>query len=513
MGAVVVKAESDRRFLIIDGQQRLATLTILALAVIKSLETLAEHNQDPEDNRERARALRARFVGEKDPASLTEVSKLVLNKHDDGFFQDYLIQLRTPAHPRTLQRSNRLLWDCFSYFERQLAQIQVTDQHGLRLAELLSEVVARQLMFILITVDDEVSAYTVFETLNARGLELTTTDLLKNYLFSRLRAQSDLEAVQRRWQKLVTIVRQERFAEFLRYHYLTIHRQIRSGRLFKMVREEIRDSAGVLSLMTALESRADFFDALGDPNHTLWSDLPEAKPWIRELNLFRVRQMTPLLFAVRERFDSESFVRVLRLVAVVSFRYTIVSGLNPNELESVYHDAAKAVLNGSADTPRKVFEALRPIYVADAKFRADFAQLAITTSGTRRKLAKYVLARLESDASGRPCDAETDPGTIEHILPENPSADWEQMIPQSHWDEAVFRIGNLCLLESSLNRDVGNGSYPTKVNAYPQSSYELAKQIPDIAPESWTVELLNKRQSDLAQRAQHLWRSDFDDGP
>ncbi len=53
------------------------------------------------------------------------------------------------------------------------------------MASLLSEATARQLLFILITVDDELNAYTVFETLNARGTALTTTDLLKNYLSSR----------------------------------------------------------------------------------------------------------------------------------------------------------------------------------------------------------------------------------------------------------------------------------------------------------------------------------------
>ena len=123
-------------------------------------------------------------------------------------------------------------------------------------------------MFIKITVDDEISAYTVFETLNARGLELTTTDLLKNYLFSRLSSHSDLEALQRRWDKLITTVRQERFGEFLRYHYLTKQKQIRSGRLFKIVRDEVRTPQQV-RLASILESRAEFYVTLSDANHSL----------------------------------------------------------------------------------------------------------------------------------------------------------------------------------------------------------------------------------------------------
>ena len=78
------------------------------------------------------------------------------------------------------------------------------ESEGATLAALLSETIARQLLFILITVEDELNAYTVFETLNARGLELSATDLLKNYLFSRLRVSADLEALQRRWRSLIT---------------------------------------------------------------------------------------------------------------------------------------------------------------------------------------------------------------------------------------------------------------------------------------------------------------------
>ena len=107
---LVVKAESDREFLIIDGQQRIATLTILGLAIINGLHELAKVTDGP-SNEERANALRARYIGEKDPASLTEISKLVLNEHDKGFFQDYLVQLRMPRNPRDRCRSRIV---CFS---------------------------------------------------------------------------------------------------------------------------------------------------------------------------------------------------------------------------------------------------------------------------------------------------------------------------------------------------------------------------------------------------------------
>ena len=120
-----------------------------------------------------------------------------------------------------------------------------------------------------------------------------------------------------------------------------------------------------------------------------------------------------------------------------------------------------------------------------------------------------MLARLESDASGRSCDPDTDPGTVEHILPENPADSWEESFPHGLWEESIYRLGNLTLLESATNRHLGNAVYSEKLSAYAQSGYTLTRRIPEIAPEQWTPELLDERQRQLAERAAHLWRADF----
>ena len=509
LGALVVEGSSDREFLIIEGQQRLATLSLFALAVIVRLQDMAAGGIDTEANTARAQGLRDRFVGEKDPASLTESSRLYLNATDDAFYQDYLVQLREPLNPRGLPKSNRLLWKCFGYFTARLDEMDAFKEDGQALASLLSETVARQLLFILITVDDELNAYTVFETLNARGLELTTTDLLKNYLFSRVRVSADLEALQRRWQQLIATVGQERFPRFLRYHLLCGQPKVRSQRLFKLVRDQTRTPADVFALLDQLENRAELFAAVLDANHGYWIDLPAARPHIRELNLFRVQQMMPLLFAVWERFSETDFVRVLKLVSVISFRYTVVSGLNTNPLEPVYHHVAKAVLDGEVRTPAEVFNLLKPLYVDDARMKQDFAFLSVDTEGRWGKLTRYILARLEGDASGRACDPDTDPGTIEHILPENPVDAWEESFPRALWDESIYSLGNLTLLEPATNRRLGNAAYPERVAAYAGSGYAMTRRIPEIAPDQWTPELLDQRQRQLAERAVHLWRADF----
>ena len=501
MGALVVQAESDREFLVIDGQQRLATISVLALAIIDRLGRMADQGLDTERNLERAKELRNRFVGEKDPASLVEGSRLHLNEADDPLYQDYLVQLREPINPRGLTRSNALLWQCFRYFSDQIEKACAdAPEDGEAIAKILSETMARRLLFILITVDDELNAYTVFETLNARGLELTATDLLKNYLFSKVQVRSDIEALKRRWKHLMATVTQERFPDFLRYHLLCEHPKIRKQRLFKMVRESVETPQQAFDLLTRLEARAELFAALTDANHEYWVDLPAAKTFVRDLNLFRSRQMTPVFFAAWKRFSDDDFVRLLKLVRDLAFRYSIVSRLNPNPMEPASHAAAKAVLDGRAARPRAVFEQLRSIYVDDDKFKADFARWTIGRS-QRGKLAKYVLVHLEADASGRESDPEADPATVEHILPENPAGEWAESFPPERWDAAVDRLGNLTLLERTANRAVGNAAFAAKRAAYATSSYWLTRRITDLAPEEWTLPLLEERQRELAARA------------
>jgi hypothetical protein len=119
--------------------------------------------------------------------------------------------------------------------------------------------------------------------------------------------------------------------------------------------------------------------------------------------------------------------------------------------------------------------------------------------------------RLENDASGRDCDFESDPGTIEHILPENPSDEWEGSVPRNRWEDAAFRLGNLTLLKASTNRSFGTARYTEKLAGYAESEYTLTQKLATSAPEDWTLALLDARQAAMAARAAHIWRSDFAD--
>ena len=507
MGAIVLQnsANSDKEWTIIDGQQRFATLSILAISFIDKLSQLVNLGQEPEQNRERQELLKRTYLADKDPRSLRYSSKLRLNENNDEFYQSNLINLRQPRNLRSLPHSNQLLWNAFAYFSKQISEdIPEVVSSGEQLATFLTDTVAQRLLFIQINVEDELNAYTVFETLNARGLELSATDLLKNYLFSLFQGPDDLREAQRQWKRIITTVQLERFPEFLRYYLSLTYTRIRRDRLFKQVRNSVKTSHEAFDLLDDLEDYSSLFVALGNPHDEFWRERPQNPSYIRELSLFRVKQVYPTLFAAYEKFSPDDFTRLLKLIAVVSFRYSIVSSLNPNELETIYNQIAIDIQNKTIKHPRDVFERLGSIYVSDEKFRQDFSLLEISTKGQKRRLVRYIFWKLETEASR--VEIMEDSFSIEHILPENPDDSWQRNFTEKQGDEMVYRLGNMTLLEPGLNREIGNQPYVKKQEKYQESQYRLTQ---GVQAEDWTPDAIANRQQVLGRLAVQVWRADF----
>ncbi|MFQ3680382.1 MAG: DUF262 domain-containing protein, partial [Pseudanabaenaceae cyanobacterium] len=375
MGVIVLQTSraSEKEFTVIDGQQRLVTLSVIAIAVIHKIQSLAEQGQEAEANCERQEILRRAYISDKDPLSLGYSSKIFLNEANNDFYQSNLINLRRPRNIRSLAKSNQLLWQAFEYFAERLQELENVVQSGESLTKFLTEIIAQRLIFIQINVEDELNAYTVFETLNAKGVELSSTDLLKNYLFSLFQGPDDLQEAQRQWRRIINTVQMEEFPSFLRYYLSTKKPKIRKERLFKVIRDSVQGGQQAFELLDGLEDLGSLFVALGNPNDGFWQDYPpESRAYIRELKLFGVKQAYPTLFAAYQRFSPDDFTRLLKLVGVFSFRYIVVGGLNPNEMERLYTKTAIAIASADTTTPRQVFDGLRSVYVPDEKFRQDF---------------------------------------------------------------------------------------------------------------------------------------------
>lgn len=271
MGSIVIQRSDDRRFQIIDGQQSIATLSVFILAAIGRLQALSK--KGGEEDEERARLIREEFVRRKEATSLMTVPKLTLNERNKGFYTDILTGQREPASLPRLRKSDRALYDCREFFRSRMTKYD----SGADIAQLV-DATASRFIFIQITVQDELSAYTVFETLNARGVGLTVTDLLKNYLFSRFTIESDREFFGRRWEMLLTDVSEKRFGQFLRHYALMRRSKVRNERLFKDLRLKVRTGEEALELLVELERHAPLYSALDAPEDPFWSNFPYSRP-------------------------------------------------------------------------------------------------------------------------------------------------------------------------------------------------------------------------------------------
>jgi len=508
MGAIVLESGERKQFRVIDGQQRMATLSILILACVEYLYLLAGEGVDVDANKERAALLEASYLGAKDPKSLRISPKLKLNANDDDFFQLNVAQRKAPQGGlRGLRDSERLLWGCFQFFSNKVGEKFASGRKGEEVAAFVSEIVTERLVFISVRVQDQLSAYTVFETLNARGLELTETDLLKNYLLSladRL-SKSQMEPVLKQWARITARVGMAGFPEFLRHHLNSRREYVRQKQLFKSIKRDVTTLENVFALLDQLEKDAAWFEALGDHASDFWLDFQGASEQVRVLNLFSVSQFTPLVFAAKDVFTKpQDILEVLRYCAVLSVRFNGVGHRSTHILEEIYNRVALEIRRGTAKSLTSVRQALRPIYVPDEEFEADFAALRLKNRGTSGKRLRYLLANIERQMSGADVSDEAMVATVEHILPENPGeAGWEHFSAEAH-ERSFERIGNYSLLERRLNtQHAGNAAFAQKQPAYNQSQYRTSKEL--VQYPDWTEERIGKRQADMAKVAKSVW--------
>jgi hypothetical protein len=499
MGYLVLQSKDSKNFDIIDGQQRLTTLSIMVLAVLANLKKLVEARVDSENNQKRIDQLRSSFIGYLDPVTLIAKSKLNLNRNNNTLYQNYLVPL-LPLPRRNLKATEHQMRKAFEWFDLKIGQAFKT---GEALAKFIDQV-SDKIFVTVINVTDELNAYKVFETLNARGVKLSSTDLLKNYLFSVVHSQSqderELHELENRWELLVSKLGAESFPDFLRTFWNSRYKFLRHAELFKRIRDVIKDREMVFKLMREMEADVDPFVALARPEDELWT--PDQRPHVLELRMFNVRQVYPMLLAGYRKFSAEEFTRLLKAASVVSFRYNVIGNNPTNEQERIYNTVAEK-MSATPASVSEVINELRPLYPPDDQFRYAFAEKQLKTTQSRnKKIVRYILFKIEKQHSGNDYDFDSERYGIEHILPENPDISWTHISDQ---DQLIYRIGNLTILNSNQNREIGNGSFEMKRAAYQASEFEITRRIAQENQE-WNAERIAARQRWLAGQASGIWR-------
>ena len=498
MGYLVLQTTDNKVFQVIDGQQRLTTLSIMVLATLKSLNDLVERGVDPDNNRRRSDTLRGSYIGYLDPVTLVSRNKLKLNRNNDDYFRTYLVSLQQPR-VRNINASERLMRGAYLWFYEKLRKAYET---GEGLAQFVDTIVDK-LQFTVIKVDDDLNAFKVFETLNARGVQLSSADLLKNYLFSVVdsdeRHSSELLEMEHLWSAVMGVLAGERFEEFLRTFWNSRFENVRKNDLFKVIRKRVRTKGDAFTLLRSLHETAHVYMALRSPEDELWKDMPEARTDLSLLRMYQVRQPFPMLLAAYQGLERNRFLAVLKACTVISMRYNVIGGLNPNEQDRVYNDAALRIHRER----RFELEWMRDIYTDDERFAAAFATADFKDTPRNNKIVKYILAAIERKVHGGVIDPLGQGYSIEHVLPESPGGDWS--MEEEAMERSLYRLGNLALLEPALNRDAGTQAFSRKRSIYLRSDISSTRALAERY-ETWDEEQIGTRQRHMADVAKEIWR-------
>ena len=269
MGYLVLQKQEINAFTIIDGQQRLTTLSLLVLAALQIL-----HASTDENDAQRIEIIKGNYISTKNPSSLTESHKLELNRNNDLYYRNDLASLSSHPRKRRIKRSEHQMRKAKEFYQQAICQL---DLNSSEISQFIESIIANYLLFTVIEVSDDVNAYKVFETLNARGVQLSTPDLLKNHLFSiinpRYENSQDIERQEEQWSLTSDNLGKEDFSKFLRCFWNSRNNQASKSNLFKKIKATYTSKEAAITLLNALNDASSVYAALQDHKDELWENI------------------------------------------------------------------------------------------------------------------------------------------------------------------------------------------------------------------------------------------------
>ena len=531
MGYLVLQSSDNEDFTVIDGQQRLTTISILILAALYELKDLIKDDPKPEANKKRLETFRNNFIGFTDPVSLQIENKLTLNRNNNHYFTSYLCTLAEPP-ARKINWSERLMGKALQYFREQITEYinkhieehkpsnpaktdipdsEIFNKKGEEMARLIESTV-KHLVFTTITVGNDINAYTIFETLNARGVQLSTPDLVKNCIFSLIDSKglhhTQLQPLEDKWGSVIVQLGKNDFSHFIRVDWNSRNNFSRTKGLFKEIKTKLTTPDNANEYLEWLQKNSEIYSALRNENDEFWINhkngqynKKELKLRLATLNLFNIVAPLSALIAGFHKFSLRDFIKFLGYIEVLSVRYNIICNKSPSPQERLYCDVARSI--PKKDSLNLVLEKLKAIYPSDEEFQTAFETKTFKTQKTNKK-ARYFLYRIERHLSGGE-SINLDETTLEHILPQSPTEKWlKEFTDTDQLEDWINRLGNLTLLSGKDNKDMGRKDFEEKKRLFRKSGFKITQKSSEY--EKWNEDSISSRQKWLGEQAQDLWQ-------
>lgn len=500
IGTVVVTVTDSDYLEIVDGQQRLATINIF-FAVIRDL--LKKKKDDV-----KSKHIETEYLWKESLRDEDKKQKLVLNNMDNEFYLKRIIE--NSEKPDSTKESHHRLLQAYDYIKSFIDNKYENEKLD-GIFDLV-EFIEKKIKIIIVKVSDDVNAFTIFETLNDRGLALSQTDLIKNYLFNK--ADNRIDEAQEKWARSTGAVEaaenEEEILQYIRYYWSSKNGLVRERELFKDVKNKIKNKNHTITFVSNLERNTEIYLSLLNPNHLLWKDYPQdCSTYIGELKELGLTQNRPLLLAILERLSDKNEVRkALRLIISWSIRNLITGVIGTGTLEKEFSNQAKLINDGKTKDAKGLLKSIQHLIPTDEQFKKVFEIATVT----KAYIARYYLRKIEQ--SYRTTNeltplANPEKVSLEHILPENPTnlmEDWSEFNENTH--KTYFRrLGNLTLLDTKMNNDVKSGSFVPKKETYRQSEIVITKKLSNL--DTWSSKEIEQRQKEFAGKAVKIWGLDI----
>jgi len=491
LGSIVLVTGGPRN-LLLDGQQRLATATIL-LAVLR--DARRQYSGDA------AARLQAKYISEIDDASNTTTYVLTLNVYDRDFFraelQDELQE--SASQPTPTLKSHGLIRKTRLYFKDRVEEHYEALDGGKSAFEWnlrISDVLCNHMSVVAVTSTDEDNAAAVFETLNDRGIGLSTPDLLRNLLLRRVPDEDARVRVVAAWETVLEIDEEASVEDYLRHYWVSHRGDVRARKLYREIKGAVQsENIQSLPLSLDLAETAPLYRDIVRAR----DDDPELRRHLEAVRALGAKALYPVLLAGYAAVEDDSGKEKLRMLAsavVTMFvRYNVIGGRETTVMESaVYRIGAELRRIKDFDAAIAALAVLSP----DAN---DFISRFRTRSISRIATARYLLREIEhaKRKTQELVVADTDRVHVEHIYPQTPDGPkWENHAV------VVNRLGNLTLLSKRLNTSIKNADFHTKKEAgYASSDILMTREL--LAIDAWNVAAINERQRELSTWAFDIW--------
>jgi len=502
---------------VVDGQQRLTTITLLLCALRNAFQR--------EGFRHLAQGIHG-LIERTDIANQlfyvlqTETSYPYLQEHIQKFGEKP--QAGSDAGPE-----EQLLKQAFEYFQTNVDEIATGIKGQPHLSEAKRKVKIEEelrkirdkvlnLKLIFTALESDEDAYIIFETLNTRGKDLTLSDLVKSHLVRLLKpTNKGVDVAKDKWNQIAHTFETSQadlsVSTFIHHFWLSRYDYITEKKLYKALKKRIKKTEAS-SFLGDLVKESEIYRYIHEPAARAWKKEEfEIRDALRAMNLFRIKQQLPLVLSVMRNYeDCELKTKHVRAImaAIESFHFkftAIASQRSSGGISFMYALAARELYQATGlDAKVKVLQEFQSNKLATKvppypEFEPSFLSLRYSSSMTKQKaLVRYVLTRIyQKNSAGLVIDPEQ--MTVEHLAAENPAKS-TGLAP-----EHVASIGNLILVDQTLNNKLANKGVAEKVQILKQANVWVDPLV--LKSTTWGADEIEGRAKLLAKDAyDNVWK-------